>query len=68
MQDATTDEDLAGGGLRAEPRREVERAAAVPVLDGDGFARIDPDPDPEREPGIENGLVEERELEVDGGA
>ena len=40
-------EDLAGSGLAAEPRRQVQRAAPVATLDRDGLAGIQADPDRE---------------------
>ena len=41
-------ERLSGPRQRAETRREVERAAAIPLADRDSLAGVEPDPDSER--------------------
>ncbi len=58
-------EDLRGGGDPAQPRGEVQRAAAVATLDGHGLARVEPDPDRQWKRRIRDGLVHEPPLELD---
>ena len=65
VRDRRAGEDLGGSGDAAQPRREVERAAAVAVVDGDGLSRVQPDPDRERERRVRDGLVDEPPLELD---
>jgi len=53
----------------AETCCHVQRRAAIAaVRQLDSLARVDPDPDPEREPRAELALVGEARLQVDGGA
>ena len=65
MRDGRAREDLGGSGDAAQPRREVERPAAIAALDGDGLAGVQPDPDRERERRLRDGLVDEPALELD---
>ncbi len=65
VRDRRAREDLGRCGDAAETRREVERAAAVAVVDGDGLPGVEPDPDRERERRIRNRLVDEPPLELD---
>ena len=58
-------EDLAGLGLPAQACGQVQRAAAVAVLDGDRLAGVESDADRERELGLLDGLVDEPLLEID---
>ncbi len=52
LRDIRGDEDLAGGGLRAEPGGHVERLAPVAVLHRDGRTTIDPNTDGQGKLGI----------------
>ena len=65
VDQALTAEDLAGTGLAAEPRREVQGPAAEPALDRNRLTGVQPDPDGERE--IRGGprRLKEARLQVD---
>ena len=68
MRDLTRGEHLAGSRLAAESRREVQRAASVPGLDGHGLAGVQADPDRQEQVGIGDRLGNEALLEVERGA
>ncbi len=65
MRDRRAREDLRRAGDPAEPRRQVERAAAITTLDGHRLPRVQPDPDREGQRRIRDGLVDEPPLELD---
>ena len=64
MHDALAHEHFAGLRLRAEPRGEVERAAAIAAVDGDGLARVEADADEQRNRRVELHLVRKRDLQI----
>jgi hypothetical protein len=68
VRDLPRRQDLAGLGLAAEARGEVERTAAVTTLDLDSLAGIQADADGERKFRLLHGLVHEPLLELDGGS
>ena len=68
MRHGRAGEDLRGAGDAAQPRREVERPAAVAALDGHRLAGVQADPDRERKCRVRDGLVDEPSLELDRGA
>jgi len=55
-------------GLAAKPGGQVERAAPVPALHGDGLARVQADADGEGEGGVGDRLVGEAGLEIRRGS
>ena len=63
--DGLAREDLPWRGARAEPRREVQGAAAVAAFDGNGLAGVEPDPDPERKRRLAVSALAEEPLQVD---
>ena len=65
MRDRRAREDLGGTGDPAQPRREVERAAAVAALDGTASPASSPIPTGERKRRVGDGLVDEPPLELD---
>jgi hypothetical protein len=65
VHDLAAREDLRRPRDRAQPRREVQRAAAEPVTDRDGFTGVEPDPDGERPRRIGDRLVHEPALKLD---
>ena len=68
LHDGARHQDLARRGVRAEPRRHVERDPPIAVLDRDGLAEVDPDPHREREHRVGLALLRARRLELDGRA
>ena len=65
--DLSAGQDLAGAGLAAHPRREVEGAPAIPALHGDGLAGVEADADQQRDLWIGQRLVHEPLLERERG-
>ena len=55
-------------GAAAEPGGQVQGAAAVAALDRDGLARVEPDPDPERQGRCAVRSLPEEPLQLDRGA
>jgi hypothetical protein len=68
VRDLARRQDLAGTSLAAQPRRQVQRAAAIPALDLDRLAGVEADPDRKGQLGIGEGLLDEPLLELDGRA
>src|SRR3954468_15014958 len=68
QHDAFGHEHLARLRERTQPGGEVERAAAEPIADRHRLARIDPDPDPQRETWLGPDLVCEALLHPDRAA
>ncbi len=66
VRHARAHEHLAGPREGAEPSREVERAAAIAAVDRHRLARIEADPDGERQAGIGDRLRYEALLQVGG--
>jgi hypothetical protein len=66
MHDALTGEDLAGGRLAAQPRREVQGSASVTLLHRNRFARIQPDPHRKRTIWTPPRFFQEARLKIDG--
>ena len=63
-----TDDHLASVGSTAESGGDVQRRPAVAaVVQPNGLAGIDADPDFERKVGVRVGLLAEARLEIDGG-
>ena len=65
--DRPGDQYLSGTGVRTQSSRRVQGNASVPVLDGHGLARVDADPDRQRERGVGLALLGAGGLELDGG-
>ena len=65
MRDAAAREDLARARLPAQPRREIERAAPVPALEGNSLPGVQPDAGRHRELGVVDRLIHEPFLEID---
>ncbi len=65
VNDALTAQDLAGAGLPAQPRREVQGPTPVSALDLNRLARIQPDPHGEREIRSRQRLLQEARLQLD---
>ena len=65
--DRSRDEHLTRSGARTQSSRHVQGGSSVPLLDGDGLARVDTDPDRQRERGVGLALLRARGLELDGG-
>ena len=64
VHDLLAGQDLTRTRERAEPRRQVQRTAPVAVIDPDGLARIESDPNRERQRRIGDRRPDERRLEV----
>ena len=65
VNDALTAQDLAGTGLPAQPRREVQCPTAEPALDLNRLAGIQPDPHGEREIRSRQRLLKKTRLQLD---
>ena len=65
VNDALTAQDLAGTGLTAQPRREVQSATAVPAFDRHRLTGIEADPHGEGEIWNRDRLLEKARLQLD---
>ena len=66
MGDLPAREDLAGRRHCAQPRREVQRTAAIPAFHWYGLPGVEADPDRQRKRGVVPGFLGESLLEIQG--
>jgi hypothetical protein len=67
VRDRGAREDLRRPRDRAQPGREVQRAAAVAVVHGHRLTGVQPDPDRQRQGRVGDGRVDEPPLQLDRG-